>query len=125
MSLAKGPACTISRCWSRQSLRHKRPRWGSLRLPTHFDIAAAHLFNLCRNHPFIDGNKRTALATCLVFLSEDSALPKEELDIDALDRLTMNLAGSHLTREQTATQLRALITGKPHCQKTREQTRQT
>ncbi|MFZ3375946.1 MAG: Fic family protein [Chthoniobacterales bacterium] len=30
------------------------------------EIAAAYLFYLCRNHPFIDGNKRTALASCLV-----------------------------------------------------------
>ena len=30
------------------------------------EIAAAYLFYLCRNHPFVDGNKRTALATCLV-----------------------------------------------------------
>ena len=25
------------------------------------EIAAAYLFYLCRNHPFVDGNKRTAL----------------------------------------------------------------
>jgi death-on-curing protein len=31
------------------------------------EIAAAYLFYLCRNHPFVDGNKRTSLATCLVF----------------------------------------------------------
>jgi hypothetical protein len=29
------------------------------------EIAAAYLFYLCRNHPFNDGNKRMALATCL------------------------------------------------------------
>ena len=47
------------------------------------DIAAAYPFYLCRNHPFVDGNKRTALATCLVFLSENGRLPDEELDADA------------------------------------------
>ena len=41
------------------------------------EIAAAYLFYLCRNHPFVDGNKRTALATCLVFLSENGLLPNE------------------------------------------------
>jgi len=30
--------------------------------------AAAYLFHLCGNHPFLDGNKRVALATALVFL---------------------------------------------------------
>lgn len=33
-----------------------------------FDMAAAYAFHICQNHPFIDGNKRTALATALVFL---------------------------------------------------------
>jgi len=35
---------------------------------TLFEMAAAYLFHICRNHPFIDGNKRTALACALVFL---------------------------------------------------------
>ena len=35
------------------------------------EVAAAYLFYLCRNHAFLDGNKRVALATCLVFLSEN------------------------------------------------------
>src|SRR5512136_2166367 len=43
------------------------------------ELAAAYLFYLCRNHPFIDGNKRTALATCLVFLSENGLLGEETL----------------------------------------------
>ena len=31
------------------------------------ELAAAYLFYLCKNQPFVDGNKRTALASCLVF----------------------------------------------------------
>lgn len=31
------------------------------------EMAAAYLFYLCRNHPFVDGNKRTALAAVAVF----------------------------------------------------------
>ncbi len=41
------------------------------------EITAAYFFCLCRNHPFVDGNKRVALAACLVFLSENGALEKE------------------------------------------------
>jgi len=47
-----------------------------------YEQAAAYAFHLCQNHPFVDGNKRTALAAALVFLSlngielED---PKERL----------------------------------------------
>jgi death-on-curing protein len=33
-----------------------------------FLMAAAYLFHLVQNHPFVDGNKRTGTATALVFL---------------------------------------------------------
>lgn len=33
-----------------------------------YEMAAAYGYHLCQNHPFIDGNKRTALASALVFL---------------------------------------------------------
>ena len=47
-----------------------------------FEQAAAYAFHTCQNHPFIDGNKRTALASALVFLSLNGIElddPKEEL----------------------------------------------
>jgi len=73
------------------------------------EIAAAYLFYLCRNHPFVDGNKRTALATCLVFLSENHLLPGERLDVDAWEALTLDAAASRLDREQTTKRLRKLL----------------
>ncbi|MDD2715633.1 MAG: type II toxin-antitoxin system death-on-curing family toxin [Candidatus Wallbacteria bacterium] len=33
-----------------------------------FAMAAAYLFHLCRNHPFLDGNKRTAALAAYAFL---------------------------------------------------------
>jgi death-on-curing protein len=39
------------------------------------EVAAAYLFYLCRNHAFVDGNKRTALAACLVLLASNDLLP--------------------------------------------------
>ena len=77
------------------------------------EIAAAYLFYLCRNHPFVDGNKRTALATCLVFLSENGLLPDEKLDTDAWEKLTMDVASSQLDREQTTARLRKLVRKSP------------
>ena len=74
------------------------------------EIAAAYLFYLCRNHPFVDGNKRTALATCLVFLSENGLLPNERLDADAWETLIIDVAASRLDREQTTTRVRELVT---------------
>jgi len=40
-------------------------------------LAAAYGFGIARNHPFIDGNKRTALASSIVFLNLN------KLDLDA------------------------------------------
>jgi death-on-curing protein len=73
------------------------------------EIAAAYLFYLCCNHPFLDGNKRTALATCLVFLSENGLLPEEKLDTDAWEQLTLDVASSALDRERTTARLRQLL----------------
>lgn len=33
-----------------------------------FEMAAAYLFHLTMNHPFVDGNKRVGVAAALVFL---------------------------------------------------------
>ena len=73
------------------------------------EIAAAYLFYLCRNHPFVDGNKRTALATCLVFLSENDLLPNEKLDMELWEALTLDVAASRLDREQTTNRLRTVL----------------
>ena len=32
------------------------------------EMSAAYLFHICKNHPFFDGNKRTALATTEFFI---------------------------------------------------------
>jgi len=34
-----------------------------------FEMAAAYVFHIVRNHPFVDGNKRTGAVAALVFLS--------------------------------------------------------
>ena len=73
------------------------------------EFAAAYLFYLCRNHPFVDGNKRTALATCLVFLSENGLLPDEALDTDAWEQLTLDVAASQLDREQATGRIKKLL----------------
>ena len=33
-----------------------------------FAMAAAYAYHICKNHPFLDGNKRTALDAALIFL---------------------------------------------------------
>lgn len=81
-------------------------------------IAAAYLFFLCRNHPFIDGNKRTALATCLVFLQTNGMLPDPALpgrDVDDWETLVFDVAASRIDREATAQRLKALLRRKSRC----------
>ena len=73
------------------------------------EIAAAYLFYICQNHPFIDGNKRTALATCLVFLIENKVLKNELLDTNEWESLTLDVAASRLDRNQTTERLRTLV----------------
>lgn len=38
---------------------------------TIFDKTAAYLFHLIQNHPFVDGNKRTASMTAMVFFASN------------------------------------------------------
>jgi death-on-curing protein len=67
------------------------------------------LFYLCRNHAFVDGNKRTALAACLVFLEVNGVLPKRKLPLAAWESLVLDVAASRLDRNQTTQRLRRLI----------------
>lgn len=76
------------------------------------EIAAAYLFYLCRNHPFLDGNKRTALAACLVFLESNDLLRDPQTpsrNTDAWEALVLDVAASRLDRQQTTTRLRQLL----------------
>ena len=71
------------------------------------EVAAAYLFYLCRNHPFLDGNKRTALGACIVFLRLNGIEPKP--DRPEWEELTVALAAGALDRDQTTTRLRTLL----------------
>lgn len=49
--------------------------------PDVFDLAAAYAFGIVRNHPFVDGNKRTAFLTAILFLDlsgQSLAAPEPE-----------------------------------------------
>jgi death-on-curing protein len=73
------------------------------------EIAGAYLFYLCRNHPFADGNKRTALAACLVFLETNDLLPEGRLQTDQWEEFVLDIAGSKLDRDRTTRRLRKLL----------------
>ena len=73
------------------------------------EIGAAYLFFLCRNHPFIDGNKRAALGACLVFLRLNGV--ETAPDGPDWEQLTLDVAASKLDRDATTARLRALLPG--------------
>lgn len=84
--------------------------WGGAPIMTDpIEIAAAYLFYICRNHPFVDGNKRAALASCLVFLHQNHLLPAQPLPIDAWENLVLDVAASRLDRDATTARLRTLL----------------
>lgn len=66
--------------------------------------AAQYLLSLARNHPFVDGNKRTATACALVFLDLNEQL--FSLPPDALFELVLETATGMLDREAIADKLR-------------------
>lgn len=55
---------------------------------TVFELAAAYAYGIARNHPFIDGNKRTALVCCFTFLE----LNGWEVDVPEVDAVVTFLA---------------------------------
>ena len=71
------------------------------------EIAAAYLFYVCRNHPFIDGNKRAALGACIIFLRLNGTEPKP--DASEWGELTLAVAASALDRDDTTARLRKLL----------------
>jgi death-on-curing protein len=73
------------------------------------EIAAAYLFYICSNHAFVDGNKRTALATCLVCLGENGLLQNEELNTDEWESLTLAVAAGELSRDDLTKRMRKLV----------------
>ena len=71
-----------------------------------YSMASAYAFHICQNHPFFDGNKRTALASALVFLEMNGVSlddPKNVL-LDA----TMNMAKGKVNKPQFAQILEGL-----------------
>lgn len=70
-------------------------------------MAAAYLFHLVSNPPFMDGNKRIGLLSALVFLELNGHPPHHSTE--ALCELVMELAQSQLTKAQVQQRLEALL----------------
>ena len=71
------------------------------------EVAAAYLFYLCGNHPFLDGNIRTAMMAAIVFLRLNGIEPAP--DSDRWEELVLDVASSELDRAETTRRLRKLL----------------
>jgi death-on-curing protein len=71
-------------------------------------MAAAYLFHLCQNHAFVDGNKRAAAFSTVLFLAlngvPDDALPPET----ELERRTLAVARGEMTKTEVTLWLQSL-----------------
>jgi death-on-curing protein len=61
-------------------------------------MAAAYLFHLCKNHPFLDGNKRTALATAEIFLTINGL--RLDADDAHIEQLTLGIAEGRISKDE-------------------------
>jgi death on curing protein len=76
---------------------------------TVFDKAAAYGYHVCKNHPFIDGNKRVAFVLMDIFLQKNGW--EVVADEEEAYSMMMTLASGKLTKIQLANWL------KEHCSK--------
>lgn len=70
-----------------------------------FQMAAAYLYHIVQNHPFVDGNKRAAFLAVGLFLGlNDFRLAADQVDAA---RNMLALAAGEINEEQFATWVRA------------------
>lgn len=80
---------------------------GELLHPTIQDQAAAYFYHLAMNHPFIDGNKRTAFAAMDSFLRLNGY--SLNLTDEQVYNLVMQVAQGNMNKEELAAFLKEVI----------------
>jgi len=71
-----------------------------------FEMAATYINSIALNHPFLDGNKRTALATSLTFLFINGFEIDEQSDFELADK-TLELVARKITKSDLAQHLKS------------------
>ena len=71
------------------------------------EVAAAYLFYICNNHPFLDGNKRTAMMAAIVFLRLNGIEPLR--DSGKWEKLMLDVPANKLDRATTTQRLCKLL----------------
>jgi death on curing protein len=62
-------------------------------------MAAAYLFHICKNHPFFDGNKRTAVVAAEIFLNINGM--SLNASNDELKDLCLRVAAGEVSKGET------------------------
>lgn len=81
------------------------------RPPDLADLAAALAYGLARNHPFLDGNKRTAAVCCEAFIELNGAMLGAE-DLELFQKY-LALAEGNLSEKDFAEWLRGRLRSAP------------
>lgn len=68
LAIHGGPEGTRDESLLASALARPRQMFSSAEAPDTVDLAAAYAFGIVRNHPFVDGNKRTAFVLAVLFL---------------------------------------------------------
>ena len=63
-----------------------------------YEMAAAYLFHIVQNHPFVDGNKRLGLVSALIFLMNNCVVCK--YDNEELYKLTLETANGNKNKNE-------------------------
>ena len=63
-----------------------------------YEMAAAYLFHLVRNHPFIDGNKRTGAVASVVFLMMNGL--ELHADEDTFEKIILSAAEGEIYKAE-------------------------
>jgi death on curing protein len=71
-----------------------------------FEMAATYINSIALNHPFLDGNKRTALATSLTFLFINGMEIDERYTVELADK-TLDLVARKITKSDLAQHLKS------------------
>src|SRR5258705_14019028 len=66
-----------------------------------FEMAAAYVVSLAHNHPFMDGNKRTAMGAALAFLSINGFKIEEKREEELAD-LILDFLNKSVSKENIA-----------------------
>jgi death on curing protein len=69
-----------------------------------FEMAAAYLYHVVKNHPFVDGNKRVGTVAALIFMELNGI--EVDADESEFERLVLDVAESKIAKSTVAEFLR-------------------